>query len=604
VALHRTTLSAGAALLMCLIWAVPAQAGFVPALGSPFQTDSSPAPLALGDADRNGTVDVVGGRLQLLRGDGSGRLREALRIAASGTLNGLASGDVTGDGRIDYVAIIDGTPDELVVFGSNAGGGYTPAVADPDVGSSAAVSLGDLNRDGSLDLVVTEAGSSDELISLLNLGGGLYLREDQSADADLAAAVELADLTGDGWLDALVGTEGPEVALLVNERDGTFEPGAVTGTGASAPASAVETADFDGDRRLDVAATAGASGVAVLRATGAGGLTRLGPLRSTGTGAPTDLSVGDVNSDGRADLAASVTGARVAVLLGDGRGGLIPAPGSPAAPGTAAGDPIDQVEIADMNRDNQLDLVTANRFGSTSVLLNADTGFLSPSPSAVDFGTMPARSEVRRRTIVMRSTRGRIRMTRLDFHGSRAFSVAAGGCIGRTLLVGQSCSMTVTFTPPRRAGWTDALISLDSNAPAIVVPLTAKPRPPVVSRLRLRPRPVLAGKRMFLRYRLSEGARVRVRTQQGSPGRRAAGRCTTPRGSNARRRRCTIWRTVTVTSGRRDAGASLMRLRARAQRRALAPGLHRLSVSAADRFRNRSKERFVKFRVAPPRRAG
>ena len=52
---------------------------------------------------------------------------------------------------------------------------------------------------------------------------------------------------------------------------------------------------------------------------------------------------------------------------------------------------------------------------------------------------------------------------------------------------------------PSQGTW---VITSYAVAEAIVVPLTARPRAPVVSRLRLRPRPAAAGKRMFLRYQL------------------------------------------------------------------------------------------------------
>lgn len=586
-------MSALAALFASLALAVPAQAGFVPALGSPFATDAPAAPIAVGDADRNGTVDVAAGRLALLRGDGSGHLRPASRIAMLAGVDALAAGDLTGEGQIDYVAVVDGMPDSVVMYSSALGTPYGAMGIDPDVGEADGVAVGDLDGDRLLDVVVTHAGSSDEVSVLLNRGAS-FTRDDYAAGVDLSGSVELADLTDDGWLDVLAGSEDPEVALLANRQDGTLDPGVATDTGAAAAASSIEVADFDGDARLDVAATAGTAGVAVLRGVGGGALAPLDAPRPTGVGAVNDLAIGDLNGDARVDLAASDATGEVAVLLGDGSGGLAPAPGSPAASGAVA---ASQVEIADMNRDGQADVVTGNGPSAVSVLLNTDTGFLQPLPTAVDFGAMPAGTQPLARTITMRATRGRIRITRLDFRGSRAFSVAAGRCVGRTLHLGQQCTLTVTFTPPRRAGTEQALISLDANAPAMVVPLGAKPRAPQVGRLRLRPRAVRSGRRMSLRYRLSEDARVRTRVQRALPGRRVAGRCVTPRPSNEKRRRCTIWRTLRKLAAAKEAGANLQRLRARIDGRPLAPGRYRLRVSAADAFRNRSKERAVRFRV-------
>ena len=129
-------------------------------------------------------------------------------------------------------------------------------------------------------------------------------------------------------------------------------------------------------------------------------------------------------------------------------------------------------------------------------------------------------------------------------------------------------------------------------------PLTATPRAPVVSRLRLRPRKALPGRRLKLRYRLSEDARVRALTELALPGRRVGKRCTTPTSRNAGRRRCKLWVVLAKATARGEAGANLLRLRARARGLALAPGRYRLSVIATDRYRNRSDERTVAFRVA------
>jgi hypothetical protein len=587
-----------AALVACLGLAGSAQAAFVPALGSPFATDSPTGPLAVGDSDRNGTLDVAAGHLQVLRSDGTGHLRPATRIASSGPVAALAVGDLTGEARADYAAVLDGAPDSVVVYSDGFGGPYGAMTVDPAIGDADGIAIADLDRDGLRDIVVVHGGGSDEVTTLLNRGIS-YSRDDQSAGGDLAGSLDVGDFDGDGWPDVAAGTEGGEVALLSNNRDGTLEPGQDTATGGPGQARSVAFGDFDGDGDRDVAATTHA-GVALLRGDGDGNLAPFGPPRPTGAGAPTDLAVGDVNGDGRTDVAAAVSGARVAILLGNGAGGLSGAAGSPNGVGAPTGAAVDQVELADMNRDGQLDFVTGNRTGTVSVRLNADTGFLQPQPTTVDFGQMPARSLPQTRTVTLRATRGRIAITRLDFQGSRRFSVGAGNCVGRTLLLGQSCNVRVTFTPPRRAGRVEALFSLDANAPAMVVPLVATPRPPAIDRLRLRPRPARPGRRMLLRYRLSEAARVRTYLQVALPGRRVRGRCVALTQANAERRRCARWQTLATTyTARKPAGANLLRLRARAGGGApLAPGRYRLSVSAADRFRNRSEERFVKFRVA------
>ena len=135
------------------------------------------------------------------------------------------------------------------------------------------------------------------------------------------------------------------------------------------------------------------------------------------------------------------------------------------------------------------------------------------------------------------------------------------------------------------------------------MPLTGIVRPPAAFGLRLRPKRVKAGGRLSLRYTVSEPARLRAVVERALPGRRAGRLCVEPNRRNAKRRRCTIWQPVMTVSSPAVAGANLLRLRARAKGKPLAPGGYRLVVTAADRFRNRSEERFAKFTVLPRKRA-
>ncbi len=597
-----------------------ADAAFVPALGSPFPTTGPLHAIAVADADRNGTLDVAAGALSLRRGDGTGRLGGALPISTTGTLDGLVAGDFSGDGSIDYAAIEQGAPgdpDRALLFTAQFGAAYVESEASEDVGEASSLAAGDIDRDGDLDLVVARIDAGAEVTVLSNSAGGAsFSGEDHSVDTGPAESLALADLNGDDWPDVVVGSAEGEVSVLLNFLGSGLVERPASATGGSGPVSDLAVADFDGDGPRDLAATGGA-GVTLLRGDGAGGLTPFGPPRPTGApGGAVSLAVGDVNADGRTDIAAGgITGSRVAVLLGDGRGSLVPTPGSPFATGGPLDGEVGALALADMNRDGQTDLVAANGPGSVSVLLNANTGLLEPNPRSVGFGAMPALSPLRAHTVTLRSLRGRLRISRVALDaGSRAFSVGPGNCLGRVLLVGQSCAITVRFKAPRRAERMEAVVSVDANAAAVIVPLTATVRPPVLSGLRLRPKvlrlrsPGKPARRkgrstsMRLRYRLSESARVRVRVERLLPGRRASdGRCVAPRRSNRKARRCKLWEVVQAVTRSRPAGPSSTRLDPAAPGRRLAAGDYRLSLSAADRFRNRSRERRIAFRVKAPR---
>jgi hypothetical protein len=578
--------------------AAPAHAGFVPALDSPFPTGATTRSMAVGDANRNGTIDVAAGGLRLLRNDGTGRLSTSEPIGALGPVTAVASGDLTGDLLPDFAAIVPGAPPRLVLYEARALGGYDERLLS-DMTDATDVEVAHLNADSLADIVIAYAKAGTNVSVLKNLGGGPYGVEQLASGVPVPADVAVGDLTGDGLPDLVVAGGSEEVSTLKNVGDASFGPANDQPTAVIGTAERVAIGHFDGDPQPDVVATdsAGTSAVALMRGGGDGGLQAWG-RHATGLQAPPrSIDAADVNGDGISDVAVGAAGT-FAVLLGTGDAALRPAPDSPFGNGDPASGAVEDVVAVDMNHDGQRDVVTANEPGSVSVMLNTDTGLLLAQPIEVGFGKLPAGSTPRSGMVTLRSARGALRITRAEVQGPRGFQVDPTRCLGRTLLVGQSCSMDVVYTPARKAAKQTALLSVDANAAAVVVPLSATPRAPVLSHLRLTPRTISPGGRLRARYRLSEPARVRTLVQRALPGRRVAGRCVVPGRGNRGRRRCTIWTTVAKIVRQGVPGGNLLRLRARALGRSLLPGSYRLSLSAADRFRNRSEERFVRLEVA------
>jgi hypothetical protein len=608
-----TSVSALAVLLAGLAGAASAQAGFVPALGSPFPYAAPTQALAVADGDRNGTVDVAAGGLTLRRGVGSGFLGNPIAVGATGPVEGLAAGDLNGDGLLDYAAIAPGgspgDPRRLLRFLALPGNGYTQETALPDaeVGAATDVAIANVNGDGLPDIVfVRDAADPNVTVVRGGQSGGDELESGIGSPRD----VELGDLNGDGAPEIAVAGDEASVSVLANDGGGQFAAGDLEPTGASGATRRIALTQLDGDGRLDLLATdSAAAALLPLRGDGAGGFQPLG-ARATGlSGAAASVAAGDFDGDGVTDVLAGGDGG-FAALLGDGGGGFAPAAGSPFASGALAGDRVEALVAADMNRDGQVDVVTANRNGSASVLLNDGTGLLSANPAAVAFGTLLPASGTRIRTVTLRANRGRLRLTRLDRQGSAVLAVRDGDCLNRTLALGQTCTLSVSFNAPRRARRYAALLSVDANAAALVMPLTATVRPPIVSRPRLKRKRVRPGQRLDLRYGLSEGALTRVLTERALPGRRVGGLCVAPQRGNLERRRCTIWQNVAKLTRRDLAGRQRMRIATRAEPTgsgrkrkpgaAFAAGAYRLGVSALDRFRNRSTEQAVRFEVLPP----
>ena len=103
---------------------------------------------------------------------------------------------------------------------------------------------------------------------------------------------------------------------------------------------------------------------------------------------PRWISVADVNHDGNPDiLVTNADSETVSILLGDSKGQFHPSPGSPFAAGHLPND----IGIADMNRDGNLDLVIADHQSPyLTILLGDGKGSFRPAPgSPIDVHSNP-----------------------------------------------------------------------------------------------------------------------------------------------------------------------------------------------------------------------
>ena len=158
------------------------------------------------------------------------------------------------------------------------------------------------------------------------------------------------------------GGSASQVAILLGNGDGTFQPAQTYSSGGSG-ASSIAVADLNGDGKLDiVVANDDSNTFTVLLGNGDG---TFQPANSFASGGyyPVSVAVADVNGDGKPDLLLANSCADstcqsngiVSVLLGDGKGGFT-APQSYSSGGSEAG----PIAIADFNGDGKLDVAVDN----------------------------------------------------------------------------------------------------------------------------------------------------------------------------------------------------------------------------------------------------
>jgi hypothetical protein len=305
--------------------------GFAAATGSPIAVGMSPTSLAVGDFNNDGKPDFVadnftGASLSVFLGDGTGSFVEAAGspIAVTGGAIYVATGDFDADGLTD-LATANFSPAGVGILVGTGNGGFTPAPGSPYPAGTTpqGLAVGDLNGDGRQDIAVANHASnnvsvllgsgSNGTVGFLPAVGSPLPVSNGPATANGPASVAIGDVTGDGKPDiATANDNSNNSSVFVGNGVGRFVhmTGSPFSTGMSPLGVAV--GDLDGDGRADVAvANRGSNNVTVLLSTGSGLVT--GPTPSVSS--PDSVVMADLNSDGRLDLAtakfATVGGASV-----------------------------------------------------------------------------------------------------------------------------------------------------------------------------------------------------------------------------------------------------------------------------------------------------
>lgn len=206
------------------------QGGFAPAAGSPFAVGRSPYPLAIGDLDDNGTMDIVATStglhspgaapyndgLTALFGDGRGGFRRAQILVKTGRTWFVAIGDVNQDTKPDLVTTHTEDSRLSVLLGDGRGNFAEMDHSPLDLGNKAYhMALVDLNRDGTADVI---AAADTGVRVMLGKGRGDFVPAPGSPFATGKGTWNLAvaDVNADGRPDVITSNlESDGVTVLL-----------------------------------------------------------------------------------------------------------------------------------------------------------------------------------------------------------------------------------------------------------------------------------------------------------------------------------------------------------------------------------------------------
>ena len=238
---------------------------FSEATGSPFvvvkRVRAHNHGLALADFNADGNPDVAtsnhaAGSVSVLLGDGHGGFNsaEGSPFTVGEGPYPLAVGDVNQDGRLDIV-----TPNlngnSVTVLLGNGKGNFLPARGSPYPVPPRPyfVALGDLDSDGRLDLVTTHDETSTITVLMSNEKGEFSSASGPPIDTGRRGwKLTINDVNSDGWADLVMGTTGDAVTVLLGDGTRAFmaAPGSPFAVGRGPWSVAV--ADLNHDNKPDI----------------------------------------------------------------------------------------------------------------------------------------------------------------------------------------------------------------------------------------------------------------------------------------------------------------------------------------------------------------
>jgi hypothetical protein len=338
------------------------------------------------DVNGDGKADLIvtgfySQTLGVLLGNGDGTFHEALVTNLGWDPLSVAAADVNGDGKPDLIIALccesNGDGEAAVLLGNGDGTFHTPVFYDSGGRGGGPLGVADVNGDGRTDILFVNwtdsNGNMPSLVAvLLGNGDGTFQSAKTYQAGYDASCLAIADVNKDGKPDVFVCTEN-KVAVLLGNGDGSFQP--YSSYLAGYCENTIAVADVNGDGAPDLLvgnegpnSCAGVGFVGVLLGNGNG--TFQPEINfDTGNQAVGGIAVADVNSDGKLDAVATSGDYRdglVGVVLGNGDGTF-----QPAISYSSRGSHPDAIVVANLNGDNQPDIVVANFYdGNVGVLMN------------------------------------------------------------------------------------------------------------------------------------------------------------------------------------------------------------------------------------------
>jgi FG-GAP-like repeat len=228
---------------------------------------------AVADFNRDGNLDLAisvttTDSVAVLLGNGDGTFQRAVNYTVGGGPQGIATGDVNGDGLPDIVSADQCGDDPACRAGTvsvligNGDGTFQPRLVFPEGIFPLSVAIADFNGDGHRDLAIANPCGTDEACAtvgsvgiMLGNGDGTFQPVvNYPTTSYLPIRVEVGKFNHDRHPDVVaVNIQYSNITVLTGNGDGTFQPGDDYLVGLNP--NAVVVGQFNQDNALDLAVT-------------------------------------------------------------------------------------------------------------------------------------------------------------------------------------------------------------------------------------------------------------------------------------------------------------------------------------------------------------
>jgi hypothetical protein len=323
------------------------------------------------DMNGDGRLDIVtfnnAGRLSVLLGEGDGSFQEAAQTDTDISFRNVSLGDMDADGILDAVGVIDNSdPSDsslLLVLIGNVDGTFRERYQSPPRGNLFLMGLSDINGDKMLDVVLDESFGNIKV--LLGNGDGAF--EDQVSVGFIKHYYDVIfrDINGDGrgdlvMYEELLGSRNVLITVHLGSADGSLHRAMARSEARWYPSTAL--GDLNRDGYLDMLVHHGyeldidylhLQHISVNLVDANGDFSQVRDLH-VASGHLDSMQLADVNDDGLLDMVSFSSLGNMAVLLGNGDGSFQPAQHFQI---DNFRDTIDSVFLVDVNGDYNLDVV-------------------------------------------------------------------------------------------------------------------------------------------------------------------------------------------------------------------------------------------------------